>query len=185
MKVAVLGLEDLVDTLRKGPQKWAKGVTTRAIKKGAEIVREAISNAVPFAKTEGHSTERVRQSIGYRMVRDRKSGVATAKVGVGVGKKKGTYPTHAVFLATGTVARYTGSKRIRSKKRIAATGQTRESTGNKVAFRGYVKKSRFVLFGFRRSSAAAREAIRKYIEASIKRGGNLAAKSFKEYLNKH
>jgi hypothetical protein len=159
MKMKIRGVKEteklltqtLTSSVRKGQRAGMNAAGT--------IIAKAQRAAVPPAKTKGYTTQRVKKAIG-RKVFVRK-GQLTLKVGVGVGKKKGTYRPSAVFLAAGTQDRFSGIKTI--KRRNKKTGKyevvRREKTGNPVRFLGRVKKSDFVRRGYDQTRSLARQTV--------------------------
>ncbi|AMV18258.1 hypothetical protein [Planctomyces sp. SH-PL14] len=181
--VGRLGVTHVLEDLRVRLPKKAIAVARRGLRAAVEEIRKGIAAAVPKARTRGHSEVSVQQAIGGRVWSDARSKI-NAKVGVGVGKKRGTYRPNAVFLATGTQVRWTGSKGIREKitERVGRGKQFKtrwvrgrtEQTGNARKYRGRVLKSGMVPRGVGNALPLAR---RKFVETcnrAFKRAGKLS-----------
>ena len=159
MKMQIRGLKEterlLTDTLVKSVKKGQRAGMNSA---GTQIAK-AQRAAVPPAKTKGHTTQSVKRAIGRKVFM--KHGRMTLKVGVGVGKKKGTYRPSAVFLAAGTKNRFSGIKEI--KRRNKKTGKyevvRRQRTRNPIRFLGRVVKADFVRRGYDQTRSLARQIV--------------------------
>jgi hypothetical protein len=159
MKMQVRGLKEverlLTQTVTTSVRKGQRSGLNVA---GTQIVK-AQRNAVPPAKTGGRTTESVKRSLGRKVFV--RQGKLVLKSGVGVGKKRGTYRPTAVFLAAGTVDRWTGTITRRNRKGVVTS---RKSTGNAVRFTGRVRKSDFV----RRGYMAVRGSIKALMVNKVK-----------------
>lgn len=164
MKAKIRGIKEteklLTDTVTKSVRKGQRAAFGVA---GTQIVK-AQRAAVPPAKTKGRTTASVKRALGRKVFV--RNGQFVLKVGVGVGKKKGTYRPSAVFLAVGTKDRWSGIKEIR--RRNKKTGKyeliRKKRTGNPIRYLGRVRKADFV----RRGYAATRGSIKALMVNKVK-----------------
>ena len=173
-----LGVEDVRRDLRERLPLQAKRVEMRAMKASVEVIRLSIVANVPKATTRGHSEVSVQNAIGGRVWSPGGRHIMS-KVGVGVGKKQGTYRPNAVFQATGTDARWTGSRGIkqRVKERVGRghmfqsrwTVGRREQTGHARKYRGRVLKTGMVSRGVSQGLPAARRKFVDVVNRAFKR----------------
>jgi hypothetical protein len=124
--IHISGVEQLDARLAAIQRTDAKRIVRRAVNIGLRIVQRAIQSEIQpkvvntlverRSKKTGKVTSRkfkrklkqrtsLKRSIGIRFVRTTSLSTTEGKVGVGVGKKRGTYNPAAVFQATGTVER--------------------------------------------------------------------------------
>jgi len=136
----------------------------KAMNAGGQQMVYGIRRAVPRAKTRGHSNRSTKRSVGKR-VRRQRDGFYCLKVGMGVGKKRGTVPKHAPANVAGTVDRYTGAKQIRKRGRAVGL----EQTGNSRKFRGRVTGSDVVRMGVEQSAATAEQKMLEVAQRELAR----------------
>ncbi|AMV16597.1 hypothetical protein [Planctomyces sp. SH-PL14] len=180
IRMGRLGVTHVLEDLRVRLPNKAAAVAKRALRAALKVMETTVAASVEKAKTKGHSEENVRKAIGSRVWSDKRSKM-NGKVGVGVGKKRGTYRPNAVFLATGTQVRWTGSKGIKGKirERIGRGHQWKtrwvvtrqEQTGNARKYRGRVLRSGLLQRGVRASLPMARRKFVETINRAFKRAG--------------
>lgn len=165
------GFEKLRSKLKTLGPRVEKKVCRRAIGRASTVIAQGIRSAAPVGDTKS-----IKKEVGKK-VNTKKPGQVTAKIGLGVGKKKRTkggdkkksgYQPHGHLIAAGTQNRYTGTRTRKNRK-----GQTRSSkTGNKRAFRGRVNPDQFVKRGTAASQGAAMtvmtDTLRQGIEQEAK-----------------
>ncbi|AMV20410.1 HK97 gp10 family phage protein [Planctomyces sp. SH-PL14] len=125
----------------------AMKIAKRGLRAAGTIMARGIRKAVPPTKTDGHSRESITKAIGSSVKQLGVGREIEMKVGIGVGKKRGSYRPTGIFLAVGTVDRYSGMKTLRQqvKRRWSIYGT--RGTGKPVRFRGRVTKYPFVQQG--------------------------------------
>lgn len=114
----ITGIPELDRKLAYLSKDVARKASRSALAVGMTVIRNAIRARVPLkAKTPGHALDAYKESIKGSQKRQRKTGIAEAKVGIAVGKGVFKLRNWQVFhlLALGTADRYTGRKRIRGK----------------------------------------------------------------------
>ena len=171
----IQGEQELLAKLDALTGREAGRISRKALITGARMMRDAIRDNVPKAKTKGHSGRDLKNAIGARLSKSRKSGQQEAKAGVQVGKRKksGTKASapHLHLIALGTKQRWTGSRTRRTKR-----GSTKTSTGNAVRYRGRMPADDFVKRTHQsRGSAAVAKMISVFaveIEAAAKKGAS-------------
>lgn len=169
MKMQIRGLKEteklLTDTVTKSVRKGQRSGLNAA---GTQIVK-AQKAAVPPAKTRNHTTESVKRSLGRKVFV--RAGKLVLKSGVGVGKKKGSYNPAAVFLAAGTVDRWTGikTKRRRNRKTGKYEVVSRRMTGAPVKFVGRVKKADFVRRGYQSVRGSLKQLMLNKVKQTLAR----------------
>lgn len=133
---------------------------------GATVIRRNIAKMAPVGETGS-----VKKSIGRRVIKDRVSGLVSAKIGVNVGKRtklKGRHAPHAHMVAAGTRPRF--RKRIGGRFAFIknpTTSQLRtEST----------PANPFVAAGFSAGQAGAVAAMKKQFAKSLEREALRAAR---------
>lgn len=153
-----LGLQESLNFLRsnKLPAEAMK-VAKKGLHAALAIIAAGIRRQVPPVKTDGHSSESIKKSIGKSVKQIGVGKELIGRVGVGVGKRRGTYRTTGVFLAVGTVDRYSGIKTVRKavKRRWQIVNVV--DSGKPIRFRGRVQKDPFVTRGFEATRVAARQ----------------------------
>jgi hypothetical protein len=172
-----MGFGSLLDELRNKAPARAKNAMKRGLRASTKEFRAGIQAAVPPPRTRGHSNISVVAGMGERVWSDRDS-AANAKVGYGVGKKRGTYRPRGIFILTGTVNRWTGSKtrkvamfsrRSPSEAWKATSSRKVTQTGNARKFRGRVQKSGIVPRGVASAAPMARQKFEAVLNRAIKR----------------
>lgn len=175
--VEVLGDKQLIAAFEALATKAQARAARRALSAGSRMLRDAIKSEVPEAKTKGHSNRNVRDGVGARQGRRRRSGEYEAKAGVQVGlrQRRGRVATslrsleraagsrrkssrelvapHFHLLALGTIDRYTGASR--STTRAGRRTGLKNATGNPRRFRGRMPSDDFVVRGTSKASASA------------------------------
>lgn len=134
----------------------------KSIGKGLTVVARAIRNAVPAAKTSGHSNRSIKRAIGRKNKRYKRGHLQFAKAGVAVGgaKKKGA--PHAHLLALGTDHRYAGF----SSRQKGSRGEYVRTQGA-IAYRGQLEQLTFVRDGLAAADDAAMAKIRTEFYAEL------------------
>ena len=153
----ITGIPQLDAKLKHLELRVGRKACRSALAKGMTVIARSMRSNVPQAKTPGHSNVGLKRAIKGRQVREKTTGIVSAKVGVNVGSRSGKQSNRRIgtgervyhLMALGTVDRWTGSKRSGSYR------MGRTSTGNKRMFRGRMKGDQFVTKGFRASEAAA------------------------------
>lgn len=171
-----MGFSGLLDELRNRAPARAKSGMKRGLRAATKEYRIGIQAAVQPARTRGHTNISVIAGMGERVWSDKESS-ANAKVGYGVGKKRGSYRPSGIFILTGTVNRYTGSKTRKSKTFVRrgsgpwtpTTTRRVTQTGNARKFRGRVQKSGIVPRGVASAGPAARMKFEAVLKRAIKR----------------
>lgn len=166
-KLYLKGLKRTTDFVTKTVTSSARKGVRAGLNSAGTVVAQAQRGAVPVAKTKGHNNESIKRAIGRKVFTNK--GRLTMKSGVGVGKKKGTYRTSGVFLAAGTVDRFSGYKTIRQKRNGKYVIIRKEKTGNPVRFRGHVKKVDFIQRGYRSVRGAVRGIVNQKVKQVIAR----------------
>jgi hypothetical protein len=94
-------------------------------------ISAGLSELVKIERNAAPKGTRIRQAIGSRFKKSRRTGVHEAKAGLNVGKKNGTAP-HAHFFVLGTQPRYTKTRKFLGKmtandflKRAVEAGSSR------------------------------------------------------------
>lgn len=159
------GFEDIIRMCeRELPEFLVAKTVRKATKAATKIIGSGIQSEIPAATTNKHSTDRIRNAVRDKVWKIRGQPKIAGKVGYGVGQKRGTFPSHGVFFLTGTVDRWTGSKRIRVKGKTVG----RKATGGKVSFRGRVKPANAVQSGFQKTRNSARTRMLFLISRDIR-----------------
>lgn len=131
-------------TFEQLANKETRRAARKALTSGMQVLTKALKAASPVAKTEGHSGRGLRQAIRSRHVRNKRTGIAEAKVGIGVGKKTpartAKMKPHFHLVALGTEPRHTGARQVKGKR---GTGR-RIITGNPTYYRGRMPANPFV-----------------------------------------
>lgn len=147
--VEITGDRLLKATLEQLSTRETRRAARKALTSGTSVLTRALKAAVPAAKTPGHSSRSLQQSIRGRQKRNKRSGIVEAKVGIGVGRRKYSEAKgnlqrapHLHLIALGTGERYTGQRtyRVRGQRKMRRKDGTtytlgRHASGGRVAAR--------------------------------------------------
>lgn len=141
--VVITGIPELDRQFKFIGIKVARKACRSALGRGMTVVAKQIRRNVPKARTKGHTNQELKQSVRGRQVRGRASGIAQAKVGIGVGRPKGSNHLQVPLIALGTTDRK--RKRVRgifrsrsgTLKTRRVSGSTGRMTGNDFVGRAY------------------------------------------------
>lgn len=138
----------------------------KSLNAGLQVMVTGVRKAIPKAKTRGHSSVRLRRSVGKRVRRTR-DGFYNGKLGIGVGKKKNDprVARHAAPNVAGSQDRYTGQQQVRKRGKVTGHKQT----GHARKFRGRNVPNDAVSIGVANSSAAASQRMYDVAERELER----------------
>ncbi len=149
MTSKVTGDKRLDSQLRLLGDRVSRKVARSGLSAGLVVAKRAIQREAPrgkYKRGKKPSGPRIRQAIGQRLVRDRKSKIYEAKAGVNVGKKGKRRAPHGHLATLGTHRR----------------------TNKAGANRGRMSANRFVSRAYQSSKSAALIAMRGRIVTRIK-----------------
>ena len=137
-------------------QKGATRAARKAVNKGMKVIEKGIRAAAPVGKTQG-----LKKAVGSRNKRRRGAGISEAKIGIGVGKKRGVAAPHAHLVALGTANRF-------RKKVGGEFARFEEKPGSSKAT-GTTPANDFVKRGFQGAESAAASAVVDTLDVEIQK----------------
>lgn len=155
--VKTFGAEELIDKFNRLAPAVRDRIGKKVLQAGINVYVRAAQDAVPTAKTPGHSTAGIRKAIRGRLLEI--NGQLAAKIGLNVGGQ--TEPVAHLFVL-GTVDRYTGAKTRKVRGRLVS-----RPTKNKPAYRGRMPSNDFFSRAIESAESLANDAMRQVFEQQI------------------